>query len=160
MRIDNTVATHLCSIGLVLLLFMFLLTFSMLTDSAGCYNVRDEKLIVRKLTSTVNSSGIATFSVRGEGLRFFDSLKCIEYDFSGISNGYNGFTTSKIAQIVHFLSVQRRSTFLTILSYIQIRFPRISNDNNGLTTSEIALTFTFPDHGESTGAAGDRGKPE
>ena len=70
MRIDNTVATHLCSIGLVLLLFMFLLTFSMLTDRAGCYNVRDEKLIVRKLTSTVNSYGIATFSVRGEGLRF------------------------------------------------------------------------------------------
>ena len=70
MRIDNTVATHLCSIGLVLLLFMFLLTFSMLTDRAVCYNVRDEKLIVRKLTSTVNSYGIATFSVRGEGLRF------------------------------------------------------------------------------------------
>ena len=70
MRIDNTVATHLCSIGIVLLLFMVLLTFSMLTDRAGCYNVRDEKFIVRKLTSTVNSYGIATFSVRGEGLRF------------------------------------------------------------------------------------------
>ena len=49
----------------------------MLTDRAGCYNVREKKLIVRQLTSTVNSYGIATFSVRGEGLRFFDSLKCM-----------------------------------------------------------------------------------
>ena len=49
----------------------------MQTDRAGCYNVREKKLIVRKLTSTVNSYGIATFSVRGEGLRFFDFLKCM-----------------------------------------------------------------------------------
>ena len=61
---------HLCCIGLVLSLFMFLFTLSMLTDKAGCYNVREKKLIVRKLTSTVNSSGIATFSVVGEGQRF------------------------------------------------------------------------------------------
>ena len=39
-------------------------------DRAGCYNVHAKKFIVRKLTSTVNSSGIATFSVLGEGLRF------------------------------------------------------------------------------------------
>ena len=39
-------------------------------DRAGCYNVHEKKLIVRQLTSTVNSSGIATFSVRGEGQRF------------------------------------------------------------------------------------------
>ena len=45
----------------------FLVTLSMLTDRAGCYNVREKKLIVRQLTSTVNSYGIATFSVRGEG---------------------------------------------------------------------------------------------
>ncbi len=38
-------------------------------DRAGCYNVHEKKLIVRKLTSTVNSYGIATFSVRGEGQR-------------------------------------------------------------------------------------------
>jgi len=49
-------------------------------DRAGCYNVREKKLIVRQLTSTVNSYGIATFSVRGEGLRFFNFLKYIEYD--------------------------------------------------------------------------------
>ncbi len=54
----------------IVLLFMFLLTLSMLTDRAGCYNAREKKLIVRQLTSTVNSYGIATFSVRGEGLRF------------------------------------------------------------------------------------------
>ncbi|KXB91478.1 hypothetical protein HMPREF3191_00928 [Veillonellaceae bacterium DNF00626] len=42
----------------------------MLTDRAGCYNVREKKLVVRQLTSTVNSYGIVTFSVRGEGLRF------------------------------------------------------------------------------------------
>jgi len=53
----------------IVLLFMFLLILSMLTDRAGCYNVREKKLIVLKLTSTVNSYGIATFSVRGEGLR-------------------------------------------------------------------------------------------
>ena len=49
----------------------------MLTDRAGCYNVREKKLVVRQLTSTVNSSGIATFSVVGEGLRFCDFLKCM-----------------------------------------------------------------------------------
>jgi len=32
-------------------------------------------------TSTVNSFGIATFSVRGEGLRFFDFLKCMNTIF-------------------------------------------------------------------------------
>ena len=36
----------------------------------------------------------------------------------------------------------------------------IVNDYNGFTTSEIALTFTFSAYGESTGAAGDRGKLE
>ena len=55
----------------------------MLTDRAGCYNVREKKLIVYKLTSTVNSYGIATFSVRGEGLRFFDSFKCMNTIFPG-----------------------------------------------------------------------------
>ena len=68
---------HLCCNGLVLSLLPSLVTLSMLTDRAGCYNVREKKLIVRKLTSTVNSFGIATFSVRGEGQRFFDFLKCM-----------------------------------------------------------------------------------
>ena len=67
MRIDYTFIVRLCSVGSVL---PFLVTLSMLTDRAGCYNVREKKLIVRKLTSTVNSYGIATFSVRGEGPRF------------------------------------------------------------------------------------------
>ena len=67
MRIDNTFMAHLRSGGSVL---PFLVTLSMLTDRVGCYNVREKKLIVRQLTSTVNSFGIATFSVRGEGLRF------------------------------------------------------------------------------------------
>ena len=62
---------------------MVLATLSVLTDRAGCYNVHEKKLIVRKLTSTVNSYGIATFSVRGEGLRFFDSLKCMNTIFPG-----------------------------------------------------------------------------
>ena len=61
---------HLCCNGLVLLLFMLLVTLKMLTDKAGCYNVHEKKLIVRKLTPTVNSYGIATFPVVGEGLRF------------------------------------------------------------------------------------------
>ena len=67
LKIDDTFTTHLRSSGSVL---PFLVTLSMFTDKAGCYNVREKKLIVRKLTSTVNSYGIATFSVRGEGLRF------------------------------------------------------------------------------------------
>jgi len=54
---------------------MFLVTLGMLMNRAGCYNVREKKLIVRQLTFTVNSSGIATFSVCGEGLRFFDFIK-------------------------------------------------------------------------------------
>ena len=53
-------------------------------DRAGCYNVREKKLIVRKLTPTVNSYGIATFPVRGEGQRFFDFLKCM----NTISQGF------------------------------------------------------------------------
>ena len=40
MRIDNTFMAHLRSGGSVL---PFLVTLSMLTDRAGCYNVRDEK---------------------------------------------------------------------------------------------------------------------
>ena len=52
-------------------------------DRAGCYNVHEKKLIVRKLTSIVNSYGIATFSVRGEGQRFFDFLKCMNMIFRG-----------------------------------------------------------------------------
>ena len=62
---------------------MVLVTLSVLTDRAGCYNVHEKKLIVRQLTSTVNSYGIATFSVRGEGLRFFDFLKCMNTIFQG-----------------------------------------------------------------------------
>ena len=54
-------------------------------DRVGCYNVREKKLVVRQLTSTVNSFGIATFSVRGEGLRFFDFLKCMNTIFRGFS---------------------------------------------------------------------------
>ena len=46
--------------------------------------MREKKLIVHRLTSTVNSYGIATFSVRGEGLRFFDFLKCM----NTISRGF------------------------------------------------------------------------
>ena len=84
MRIDNTFIAHFCCNGLVFSLFIFLVTMKMLTDRAGCYNVRGKKLIVRKLIFTVNSYGIATFSVRGEGLRFFDSLKCM----NTISRGF------------------------------------------------------------------------
>ncbi|KXB89336.1 hypothetical protein HMPREF3191_01316 [Veillonellaceae bacterium DNF00626] len=39
----------------MLSLLPFLVTLRMLTDRAGCYNVHEKKLIVRKLTSTVNS---------------------------------------------------------------------------------------------------------
>ena len=49
---------------------MVLATLSVLTDRAGCYNVPEKKLIVRRLAPTVNSYGIATFPVVGEGLRF------------------------------------------------------------------------------------------
>jgi len=66
----NTFIVHLCCNGLVLSLFMLLVTLGIFMDRAGCYNVHEKKLIVRKLTSTVNSYGIATFSVRGEGQRF------------------------------------------------------------------------------------------
>ena len=66
----NTFMAYLCRNGLAFSLLPFLVTLSMLMDRAGCYNVHEKKLIVRQLTSTVNSSGIATFSVRGEGQRF------------------------------------------------------------------------------------------
>ena len=62
---------------------MLLIILGIFMDRAGCYNVHDKKLVVRKLTSTVNSFGIATFSVRGEGLRFFDFLKCMNTIFRG-----------------------------------------------------------------------------
>ena len=50
---------------------MLLVTLSMLMDRAGCYNAREKKFSVRQLTSTVNSFGIATFPMRGEGQRFY-----------------------------------------------------------------------------------------
>ena len=62
-----------------------LVILSMLMNGAGCYNAREKKLVVRQLTSTVNSYGIATFSVRGEGLRFFDFLKCMNTILRGFS---------------------------------------------------------------------------
>ena len=70
MRIDNTFVAHLCCNGLVLSLLTVLVILSMLTDRAGCYNVREKKLIVHKLTTTVNSYGMDTFPVVGEGQRF------------------------------------------------------------------------------------------
>ena len=53
----------------------------MLTDRAGCYNVHEKKLIVRQLTPTVNSYGIATFPVVGEGQRFWRYCHIYEHDF-------------------------------------------------------------------------------
>ena len=97
----------------------FLVILSMLMGRAGCYNVREKKLIVRQLTSTVNSYGIATFSVRGEGLRFFDFLKCMNTIF------------------------WRFQMTATVLQHQRLHH-----------------TFTFPEYGESTGVAGDRGKLE
>ena len=111
--------TYLCCNGLVLSLFMSLVILGMLTDRAGCYNVREKKLIVRKLTSTVNSYGIATFSVRGEGLRFFDFRKCMNTILRGFQ---------MTATVLQYLRLHKWSTFSA--------------------------------HGESTGAAGDRGKLE
>ena len=61
---------HLRFNGLAFSFLPFLVTLSMLKDRAGCYNVREKKFIVHKLTPTVNSYGIATFPVVGEGLRF------------------------------------------------------------------------------------------
>ena len=81
--------------------------------------MREKKLIVRKLTSTVNSFGIATFSVRGEGLRFFDFLKCMN------------------------TILQEFQMTATVLQHLKLHH-----------------TFTFSALGESTGVAGDRGKPE
>lgn len=52
---SDTDIAYLSFNDLVLLLFMFLVTLRMLTDRAGFYNAREKKLIVLKLTSTVNS---------------------------------------------------------------------------------------------------------
>ena len=46
MRIDNTFIAHLRSDGLAFSLLPFLVTLGMLTDRAGCYNVREKKLIL------------------------------------------------------------------------------------------------------------------
>ena len=81
--------------------------------------MREKKLIVHRLTPTVNSYGIATFSVRGEGLRFFDFLKCMNTIFPGFQ------------------------MTATVLQHLKLHH-----------------TFTFSALGESTGAAGDRGKLE
>ncbi|KXB89820.1 hypothetical protein HMPREF3191_01189 [Veillonellaceae bacterium DNF00626] len=61
---------------------------SMLTDRAGCYNERAKKLVVRQLTSTVNSYGIAhLLRVRRRSTLFWFS-QMYEYDFSRISYVY------------------------------------------------------------------------
>ena len=81
--------------------------------------MREKKLIVHRLTPTVNSYGIATFPVCGEGQRFFDSLKCMNTIFQG---------------------------FLMTAMVLQHQ--------------RLHRWFTFSALGESTGAAGDRGKLE
>ena len=157
---------HLQFNGLALSLLPFLVTLSMLMDRAGCYNVREKKLIVRQLTSTVNSFGIATFSAHGEGLRFFDSLKCINTIFRGFSNDYNGFTTSEIAQMVHFFrdgdkrSAEKIYAFFDFLKCMNTIFPGFQMTITVLQHQRLHKWFTFSALGESPGAAGDRGKLE
>ena len=119
---------HLYCNGLVLSLLPFLVTLSMLTDRAGCYNVREKKLIVRKLTSTVNSFGIATFSVRGEGQRFFDVLKCMNTILRGF---------------------QMTTTFLSRLRlHYTFTFSALGDKRSAARDERI----------RRTGVAGDRGK--
>ena len=48
-------------------LLPFLVTLSMLTDRADYYNVREKKIIARKVISIVNVFGIVTF-LCGEGI--------------------------------------------------------------------------------------------
>ena len=143
---------HLCCIGLVLSLFMLLVTLSMLTNRAGCYNVREKKLIVRKLTSTVNSCGIDTFSVRGEGQRFFDSLKCMNTIFPVFQMTVTVLSRLKWHNICFHCS--------DVSCDIYNGVPEFLMTTTFLSRLRLHYTFTFSAHGESTGAAGDRGKLE
>ena len=92
--------------------------------------MHEKKLIVRQLTSTVNSYGIATFSVRGEGPRFFDSLKCM----NTISRGFQMTVT-----VLQHLRLHKWFTFSAL------------GDKRSAARDERI---------RRPGAAGDRGKLE
>ena len=80
-----------------------------------------------------------------------------EYDFPGISNDCNGFTTSEIAQMVYFL---RHGDKRSAACYGHNDVSKFPVTIMVLQHLRLHKWFTFSAHGESPGAAGDRGKLE
>ena len=111
----------------------------MLTDRAGCYNVREKKhctpaYLYRQFLRNCHLPRVRRRSTLLAIVIYINTI-------SGISNDYNGFTTSEIAL-----------TF-TIPAYKDKRSAArdgdngvsgISNDYNGFTTPEIAPYVHFP----------------
>ena len=78
-------------------------------------------------------------------------------DFMIFGDDCNGFTTSEIAQMVYFL---RDGDKRSVACYVHNGVPEFLMTTTVLQHQRLHHTFTFPAHGESTGAAGDRGKLE
>ena len=80
-----------------------------------------------------------------------------EYDFPGISNDCNGLTTSEIAPCVYFL---RDGDKRSAACYVHNDASKFPVTTMVLQHQRLHKWFTFSAHGESPGAAGDRGKLE
>ena len=80
-----------------------------------------------------------------------------EYDFPGISNDCNGLTTSEIAPCVYFL---RDGDKRSAACYVHNDVSKFPVTTMVLQHQRLHKWFTFSAHGESPGAAGDRGKLE
>ncbi|KXB89253.1 hypothetical protein HMPREF3191_01387 [Veillonellaceae bacterium DNF00626] len=76
-----------------------------------------------------------------------------EYDSSGIVNDYNGFTTFIVIQYILSLFRYKLVIFIMI-------FRGFLMTATVLQHLKLHKLFTFSAHGESTGAARDRGKLE
>ena len=83
MRIDNTFIAHLCCNGLVLSLLLFLVTLSMLTDRAGCYNVRGKNSLYASLPLPSIPTELPPSPCAEKVNAFSDFLKCMNTIFRG-----------------------------------------------------------------------------
>ena len=80
-----------------------------------------------------------------------------EYDFSGISNDCNGFTTSEIAQMVYFLRDGDKRSVACYVHNDVSKFPVTIMVLQHLNDTSCSLS---PHTGKVPALAGDRGKLE
>lgn len=111
---SDTDIAYLSFNDLVLLLFMFLVTLSMLTDRAGCYNVREKKTHCTQAylyRQFLRNCHLLRARRRSTLLMI---LSYIRIRFFGNLNNYKSFTMFDIALYVYFPRARRRFSLLAI----------------------------------------------